>query len=231
MPTLPSSELLRVDRLAYRYSPAAAAVWSNLSFEIRRGERIALFGPNGAGKSTLLAALSGVFNPTEGRVVWQGESDRFPATLVPQRADLTLFNRTVADELAYGPRQLGLSADVTAARVKTTAERLGLAKLLDEQPQALSQGQRVRTAVAAALTMSSRLLLLDEPTTGQDSAAMRAMLEALSSTVGTSDGPEAVVFSTHDHEIATRYADRVFRLADGVLTVESPRSDEVGGDR
>lgn len=227
---VPSTEpLLRVERLAYRYSPEAAAVWTDVSFEIRCGERIALFGPNGAGKSTLLAVSAGVLRPTDGHVMWPGTADRFPATLVPQRADLTLFNRTVADELAYGPRQLGLPADVVAARVNATAERLDLTQLLDEQPQALSQGQRVRTAVAAALTMSPRLLLLDEPTTGQDSAAMRAMLDVLSSAVGTSDGPEAVVFSTHDHETATRYADRVFRLTDGALTIESPQSDGTGG--
>lgn len=209
-----------IENLSLQFAPDAPTVWSDVSFTLHRGERIALVGPNGAGKSTLLGALAGTLKPTSGTITWSGESPRFPATLVPQRVDLTLFNRSVFDELAYGPRQCGLDDVATDARVRSIARRLLLEPLLDEHPQALSQGQRVRTAIAAGLTTAPRLLLLDEPTTGQDAAAVTTVMEALAASVGTADGPETLVFSTHDLRTAARFADRMLVLSEGTLIAD-----------
>ncbi len=218
---VPSSEpVATIEGLTFRFSPNAPPVWSDVSFTLRRGERVALVGPNGAGKSTLLGALTGTLRPTGGEMKWRGEVDRLAATLVPQRVDLTLFNRSVYDELAYGPRQAGLDEAAIDTRVRTVAQRLLLESLLDEHPQGLSQGQRVRTAIAAGLATAPRLLLLDEPTTGQDAAAVATVMKAISASVGTPDGPEALLFSTHDLRTATRYAERILVLAEGTLVAD-----------
>lgn len=197
-------------------------IWSDVSFEITRGERIALLGSNGAGKSTLMGVLADLLRPTAGYVEWPARDEETrcqgPDTvLVPQRAELTLVNRTVAEELAYGPQQSGLDRGAIAERVRAVAERFALLELLAEPPQAISQGQRVRTAIGAAAATSPRLLMLDEPTTGQDSAMVAHIMETLSATIGREGEPEALLFSTHDLATAVRYADRVFVVAEGKL--------------
>lgn len=223
-----SEQVVAAKGLSFGYSNDAP-IWSDVSFEIARGERIALLGPNGAGKSTLMGVLAGLLRPSAGSVAWGPRSKethgRRPDTvLVPQRAELTLVNRTVAEELAYGPRQSGLAASAIDEREAVTAERFALADLLDEPPQALSQGQRVRTAIAAAAATSPRLLMLDEPTTGQDSAMIARVMETLSAMIGRAGEPETLLFSTHDLATATRYADRVLVVAEGtLLAVCTPR--------
>jgi energy-coupling factor transport system ATP-binding protein len=219
---------LRIEGLAFRFPNSQTSVWSDLSFDIRRGERIALVGPNGGGKSTLLSILAGLLRPTAGRLAWSSGSPRLPATLVPQRADLTLFERTVADELAYGPRQAGLAPAIVAERVDAVAPLFGLADLRSELPQALSQGQQVRTALAAAVATAPRLLLLDEPTTGQDGPTMRRMMAVVRASIGSPGGPEALVFSTHDLAIAAEFADRVLLVADGRLLADGSPADVLG---
>jgi energy-coupling factor transporter ATP-binding protein EcfA2 len=214
-------EVVAVQDLSFHY-PDAKPIWSEVTFRIARGERIALLGPNGAGKSTLMAVLAGLLRPMAGRIKWRSRDEETkrlqPDTvLVPQRAELTLVSRTVAAELAYGPWQSGLDRYAIAERVKLMAERFALADLLAEPPQALSQGQRVRTAIAAAAATSPRLLMLDEPTTGQDGAMIAKIMETLSECIGREGEPEALLFSTHDLATAVRYADRVFVVAEGKL--------------
>jgi energy-coupling factor transporter ATP-binding protein EcfA2 len=219
---------LRIEGLGFQYPEARSPVWSDLSFEIRPGERIALVGPNGGGKSTLLSILAGLLRPTTGRQTWSNGSRRLAATLVPQRADLTLFERTVADELAFGPRQAGLTAAIVAERVEAVAPLFGLADLLHELPQALSLGQQVRTALAAAVATAPRLLLLDEPTTGQDGPTMRRLMAVIRDAIDAPGGPEALLFSTHDLAIAAEFADRVLLLGKGRLTADGPPADVLG---
>jgi energy-coupling factor transport system ATP-binding protein len=170
-----------------------------VSLAIRRGERIAVLGRNGAGKSTLLGTLSGRL----------GGAPIVPGVIeVPQDPDLTLFAATVRAEIAYGPRDRRTPADVPAV-----AAALGLAHLHDRAPQGLSRGERLRVAVAAALACRPPLLLLDEPTAGQDPDSVEAVAAALRTTM--SDG--AVLFATHDERFAERHATRVMRIEDGEL--------------
>lgn len=196
--------------VGFRYPQAPCDVWTNLSATIHKGECIALIGPNGAGKSTLLSMLGGALRPTAGRIDWQPAAGRVTGTLVPQQVDLTLFSRTVRDELAFGPRQTGCDAATIVERVEFAATAFQLQALLAEPPQALSRGQRVRTALAAAFATSPSLLLLDEPTTGQDGPTVDLLMAALRRTVGTAQGPAAVLFSTHHLGTALHYADRIW---------------------
>lgn len=181
-------------------------VLKGIDLDVRAGERLALVGPNGAGKSTLLAALAGGFHGVEvrGRVVD-----------VTQDPDLSLFCSSVAEELGFGPSEQGLDPAEVRERVCELAASFGLADLLDRPPQALSRGQRLRVAVAAALACEPDLLLLDEPTAGQDHEAVVAMTKALDQALAGSDRRPAVVFATHDRALARAWATRIVELEGG----------------
>lgn len=177
---------------------------SDVSLVVHRGERLAVVGANGSGKSTLLRLMAGELRASAGRV----EGAR--GLLVPQNPDLGLFCETVADELAYAPRERRGSLDV----VGRTAAAMQVDMLLSRPPQALSRGQRLRVAVAAAMTAEPALLLLDEPTSGQDAAAVDAMFGALAEAGGT------VVFASHDLALVRRFATRAIVLREGRVAGE-----------
>ena len=219
----PADRPLLVDafRVNFRYPRAARPAMPELTFTLHAGERVAVVGPNGAGKSTLLALLAGLLKPTEGEIEFAAhEGAAAPCGLMLQNPDLTLFCDTVREELAFGPRQSQLDEQAVAERVRNVAEQLQLTELLDEPPLALSQGQRLRTALGALLTLEPRLLLLDEPTTGQDQGVVARLLAAMAASVAGSDN-RCLVFSTHDLRSVLRYADRVLILAHGKLLADT----------
>ncbi len=177
-------------------------VLQGVDLQVHSGESIALLGPNGVGKSTLLAAFSGDIPGASvtGRVVD-----------VPQDPDLALFCSTVREELEFGPEDWNIPRAQIVERVTRTAGLLGIDELLERPPQALSRGQRLRVAVGAALTTEPALLLLDEPTAGQDRESIDGIMDALEALPsGTS-----VIFATHDNELARRRAHRIAFLKDG----------------
>lgn len=210
--------LLRVESLAVRFPRAPETVLEEIGFELRAGERVAVAGPNGSGKSTLLAALAGVLKPAGGKIVID-DSDGARCALMLQNPDLTLFCGSVREELSFGPRQAKADETQIAASVAETAAQLQLADMLEEPPLALSQGQRLRVAVAALLTLRPRVLLLDEPTTGQDQPLVQKLLDAVAGSIA--EGQErALLFSTHDLRSMVRYADRVLVLVGGRLLAD-----------
>lgn len=189
---------------------------TDVSLQIRSGERVAVVGANGSGKSTLLGLVSGRLRPSAGRVTRAGR-----CVEVPQNPDLSLFNETVAAELAYGPEEARLPPAEVRARVAAAAAALSVADLLPRPPQALSRGQRLRTAVAAALTCAPRLLVLDEPTSGQDRDQVDRMLAALPATLQGG----AVLFASHDLDVVLRHATRVLVLDHGRIVGDGPPLD------
>jgi len=215
-----SNTIAHINELSFCWPGRTQPLWSDVGFDIRAGECLAVVGPNGSGKSTLLAALAGLVSPSAGRIVLAGATPGSTQIgLTPQNADLTLFCRTVADELAFGPRQLRLEPAEVARRVSQTAEALAIHNLMDQPPLALSQGQRLRVAVAAALTLRPRLLLLDEPSTGQDPQQVCRLLSAVRALLTASE-IGAVLFSTHDPRLVERYATRVLVVAEGQLLAD-----------
>ena len=214
-PPADTAPILAGRGLSHRFGTLLAL--DRVDVRLRVGERIALVGRNGAGKSTLLGLLSGHLpGPVErrGRVVD-----------VPQDPDLALFCSTVYDELAYGPVEARLASVEVHARVAAAAAALSLTELLDRPPQALSRGQRLRTAVAAALSCRPRALLLDEPTSGQDGAQVERMMLGLRSAL--TDG--LLVFATHDLELARRHATRVLVLDEGRIVRQGAPGDVLAG--
>ncbi len=200
-PVLPGGEpCLKGQNLSFSYG--GEPVLAGVDLVVRPGERLAIVGGNGAGKSTLLSVLSGDLDG--GDVVRLGR-----LVDVPQEPDLALFCATVQEELAHGPREAG-SPDVDR-EVREAAMALGVADLLDRPPQALSRGQRMRVAVAAALAAGPAILVLDEPTSGQDRGQVERMMRSLSVHLGE----RSLVFATHDLDLVARHATRVLVLESG----------------
>ncbi len=181
-------------------------VLSPTTLRIGARERVALVGENGAGKSTLIRVIGGHLRAT-GTVAVGGR-----VVDVPQDPDLALFCETVADELAYGPTELGLPGAVVSA----AASALSVTELMDRAPQALSRGQRLRVAVAAALTCRPDVLLLDEPTSGQDREQVDRMFAGLDAQLGDA----ALVYACHDLDVVLRHATRVIVLHEGRVVAD-----------
>lgn len=196
----PGDVVLRAEGLGYHWGVCSGTL------EVRAGDRVALVGPNGAGKTTLLRMLAGELKPLTGRV------DGPLGLLVPQNPDLGLFCRTVADELAYGPRERSTAAD------PGIAVAFGVDGLLDRPPQALSRGQRLRVAVAAAAACRPAVLCLDEPSAGQDRDQVERMFAALRG--------HTVLFATHDLDLVRRHATAIIHVEAGVAraVAEPPAS-------
>src|SRR5574340_442069 len=167
------------------------AVLSEVSFSIRPGERVVLLGVNGCGKTTLLKALDGLVPPTRGAIRYGGDAlddralddaafrrrFRGEVALLFQNVDAMLFNPSVADEIAFGPRQLGLAG--VDERVARWARTFDVERFLERPPFELSGGEKKRVARAALLAVDPKVLLLDEATANLDPASAAGLVDLL----------------------------------------------------
>ncbi len=206
------------------------------------GERVVLLGVNGCGKTTLLKALAGLLAPSAGAIRYAGEvvdaraldraafrrRFRSEVALLFQNVDAMLFNPTVADEIAFGPRQLGLPDGEVGARVARWAETFGVSALLDRPPFELSGGEKKRVALAAILAVGPRVLLLDEATASLDPAWSARLVDFLGGLAGVT-----VLASTHNLSIAEELAPRAVLLAPGRAGAlyDGPTAGLLGDDR
>ncbi|WP_155057368.1 ATP-binding cassette domain-containing protein [Streptomyces blattellae] len=202
---------LRGASFAYEDGPA---VLSGLDFEVCEGRALALLGRNGTGKTTLMRLLSGGLRPHTGELTLDGQRvsyDRKGLTrlrttvqLVVQDPDDQLFAASVAQDVSFGPLNLGLPGPDVRARVDEALAALDIAALADRPTHLLSYGQRKRTAIAGAVAMRPRVLILDEPTAGLDPDGQERLLAILG---GLRAGGTTVVMATHDVDLALRWAD------------------------
>ncbi|GLY17753.1 putative ABC transporter ATP-binding protein [Kineosporia sp. NBRC 101677] len=215
-----------VEGLRFSYPDGHAAL-DGVDLTVQRGERLAVLGPNGAGKTTLALHLNGILRPTDGSVRIDGvpvvkenlQQIRRRVGLVFQDPDDQLFMPTVREDIAFGPRNLGLSAAETAARVESALEKVGLTDLADRPPHHLSFGQRRRAAVATVLAMDADVLVLDEPSSNLDPAARRELAEILLGLDVT------VLMITHDLPYALQLCPRSVILADRRIQADAPTAE------
>lgn len=219
---------VEAENLRFAYQKGSTRALEDVGFDVQEGEIVALMGTNGSGKSTLLMHLCALLKPDSGmvRVLGRDLDDLNAYDLagtvgvVFQNPDLMLFCDAVREDVAYGPRNLGLRQSQVESRVHEALEAMSISDLAEDFPLALSRGQRLRTAVASVLSMQPQLLLLDEPTTGQDRVHIETMMDHL-----TAEGDHpTLVFCTHDVLTACKYADRIATMSRGrVVAVGSPR--------
>ncbi|CAL9645868.1 ATP-binding cassette domain-containing protein [Streptomyces sp. enrichment culture] len=207
----PALVALRGATFGYEDGPA---VLSGLDFDIREGRALALLGRNGSGKTTLMRLLSGGLKPDEGRLTVDGQPvsyDRKGLTrlrttvqLVVQDPDDQLFAASVEQDVSFGPLNLGLDHAQVRVRVAEALAALDITALADRPTHLLSYGQRKRTAIAGAVAMRPRVLILDEPTAGLDPDGQERLLTTLD---GLRAGGTTVVMATHDVDLALAWAD------------------------
>ncbi len=223
-----TAPIVVVDRVRYRY-PGGVVALDDVSLTVAPGEVVGIAGTNGAGKSTLVRLLDGLLLPTTGTVTIDGrDTRRVPVHelartvgLVFQHPRSQLFARTVAEELAFGPRNLGLAPDRVGERVALAAGRLGIEGVLHASPLSLPGPVRRLVAIASVLAMEPRVLVLDEPTTGQDHPTVDRVADLIGSVAA--DGV-AVVCVAHDMRLLAGAASRLVTMASGRIVADgSPR--------
>jgi energy-coupling factor transport system ATP-binding protein len=215
----PASErFLVADQVGYRFPGEPSLAVGPLDLEVRSSEALAILGPNGSGKSTLALMLGGLLRPVTGSVtasdgqpIW-----RLPARQLGQRIgsvfqdpEHQFLTGSVREELSVGPMRVGAKAAEAARRAEALMERLHLAPLAGANPFTLSGGEKRRLSVATALTGEPRVLVLDEPTFGQD---RRTAIELLDLLARQRDEGSAICFVTHDSAFAEALADRTLEL-------------------
>jgi cobalt/nickel transport system ATP-binding protein len=219
--TTPAS--LLVEDVAFAYPDGHQALFG-VDLRLERGERVALLGPNGAGKTTLVLHLNGILRAGRGRVSVAGlpvgkptlREIRQRVGIVFQDPDDQLFMPTVADDVAFGPRNLGLPEPQVAARVAAALEQVGMAEFGDRPPHHLSFGQRRRIAVATVLSMDPEILVLDEPSSNLDPAGRRELAEVLQAL------PVTLLMVTHDLPYALQLCPRSVILDGGTVVADGP---------
>lgn len=231
--------LIELRDVRFRYGDGPE-VLRGVSLAIHAGDRVAVMGPNGAGKSTLARLFIGLNRPTQGQALVNGR-DTAGMTIaeiartvgyVFQSPSHMLFAPTVNEELSFGPRNLGVQRGAIARRVAEALETVGLSEHLNTPPLSLSFGQQKRVSIASVLTMRPRALVMDEPTAGQDYASYTRLMNDL---LGKEEEGrrkkeeegafEALVFVTHDLDLAITYAGRVVLLAEGRIVADGRPED------
>lgn len=215
-----------VEQLEHCYDNGFMAL-QGISFKVQAGDFVALIGQNGAGKTTLVKHLNGLLRPTTGRVT-VGGMDAAAAKVsslarkigfVFQNPDHQIFNDTVFKEVAFGPANLGLPKAEVVARVEEALAAVDLSRYAGVNPQNLSKGQRQRVALASVLAMKTEIIVLDEPTTGQD---YKESLQIMDLALKLNKNGHTVLFITHDMTLVARYARRAIVLCEGRMLMDGP---------
>jgi cobalt/nickel transport system ATP-binding protein len=225
-PTRPEAASLELSGVTFAYPDGHPAL-SGVSLRVGRGERVALLGPNGAGKTTLVLHLNGILSGGQGTVSIGGlkvEKGNLPEIrrrvgLVFQDPDDQLFMPTVAEDVAFGPANLGLRGDELRARVEEALTSVGMAAHRDRAPHHLSFGQRRRVAVATVLAMRPEILVLDEPSSNLDPASRRELADILTGLDIT------MLMVTHDLPYALELCPRAMILDGGVVVADGPAGE------
>jgi cobalt/nickel transport system ATP-binding protein len=226
--------VIKIDRLSFRYSESVQAL-KGVSLEIPTGQFWALLGANGCGKTTLLKILVGLLKPTSGTVTIDGrditrlkDKERFSKiNLVFQDPNDQLFAATVAQDVAFGPANLGLPPEEVAARTAEALAEVGLVGLEERPIHTLSYGQKRRAALAGVLAMRPDVILLDEPTSGLDPKGIYAIMSLLKK-INREKGVSFIV-ATHDVDLVPLFCDQVAVMKKGEL-LSSGEPEKVFGD-
>ena len=225
-----SDTLLSIKDLSYSYDGEKNAL-ENVSFDITKGEFISVLGKNGSGKSTLTKLIMGVIEPDSGSITLQGEDistlsifERSQQIgVVLQNPNHMISHHMIFDEIAFGLRNKGLSEQDVEAKVLSTLELCGLSKYRNWPIEALSYGQKKRVTIASILALEPKLLILDEPTAGQDYRNYTSMLNFIRQ-LNIQLGITVMIIS-HDMHLVLEYTDRSIVISDSQLIADAPMTE------
>jgi energy-coupling factor transport system ATP-binding protein len=220
---------LRIESLSFSY-PSGVEALRDVSLSVRSGESLALVGQNGAGKTTLVKHLNGLLRSIQGEV-WVGDWDTRQHTVaelssrvgyVFQNPDDQLFQSKVQAEVMFGPQNLKWPADRIAELSRTALEMVRLTGMAERHPYDLSPGERKRVALATVLAMDTPVVVLDEPTTGQDYAGVELVGRIVEWLKGQA---KTVITITHDIDFCAEHFERVIVMAGGQIVLDGPSRD------
>lgn len=226
------SEIIRVEHLKYVYNPGMpdeTTALDDVSFSVEEGDFVGIIGSTGSGKSTLISHFNGLNRPTSGRILidgkdmWEQGADlrafRFQVGLVMQYPEYQLFEETVAKDVAFGPKNLGLSEQEVDERVHYALQEVGLVyeDIAERSPFELSGGQMRRVAIAGVLAMRPKTLILDEPTAGLDPAGRRSILGMIRELHAA--GGLTVVMVSHNMDDISSLATRLVVMSRGRMVL------------
>ena len=211
--------IVEVRDVSYVYPGGVKAI-DGVSLSIKPGEFIAVLGQNGSGKTTLAKLMNGLLKPTEGTVLIKGRDTRKMTVAecarivgyVFQNPEHQIFASTIFEEIAFGPRNLGIPEEDVKRRVEESLKFVDLKKPLNAFPHLLSVGEKHRVAIASVLAMEPEFLILDEPTTGIDFGRSLQIMRLLRR---LRDRGKTVMVITHDLYLAAEFAERIIILKDG----------------
>ena len=212
---------IQTEGLTYRYgigTPFEKTAVDHVDLEIEAGSFVGIIGHTGSGKSTLIQHLNGLLRPTEGKVlldgvdIWADKSKmrqmRFRVGLVFQYPEYQIFEETVAKDIAFGPRNMGLAEEEVQARVRETAAIVGLSEeILKQSPFLLSGGQKRRVAIAGVMAMRPEVLILDEPTAGLDPRGREEILQEIQAYRNQTGA--TILLVSHSMEDVARHAKKI----------------------
>ena len=220
--------LVRFENVAFGYE-SGVEILHGIDLQINRGDVIAVLGPNGAGKTTFVKHAIGLLKPKSGKVLVGGRDTREASVAeiasmlgyVFQSPSHMLFAPTVREELAFGPTNMKHTKEQIELEVKEALKIVNLVEKEQDPPLALSFGQQKRVSIAAILAMRSRILVMDEPTAGQDYQNYMNFMDSILQMPAF----EAIIFITHDVDLAAIYANRVLIISDGKLIADGKPQD------
>lgn len=213
------SILLETEKICFSYEEGKP-VLHDISFQVRKGERIAVVGSNGAGKSTLFLNMNGVLQPDSGSIRYEGEKIekkdwktlRRKVGIIFQNADEQMIASTVFSEVAFGPTNMKLPKEEIKTRVRDALLYMNLEGYESRPPHYLSGGEKKRVSIADILAMKPEILIFDEPTAALDPVNIEVLERVMNQ---LSEEGRTLIVSTHDADFAYRFADRVLVFAEG----------------
>jgi len=219
-------KIIEVKDVWFKYSEEVTAL-RGVSLEIEEGELIALIGQNGSGKTTLAKNLNGLLKPTKGDVIVKGMNTKNTPThiitnivgYVFQNPAHQIFTKTVYEEVAYGPRNQGLSEDEVKERVRMALEMVGLTGYEETHPYDLNYGQMKLLMIASIIAMQPEVYVLDEPTSGQDHRGRRELIRLIRK---LNDEGKTIIVITHDMRFVAETSERTILMANGKVIGDGP---------
>lgn len=224
----PPDTALHISALDFSY-PDKPDVLQKIHLHITHGERVGLIGPNGAGKTTLFLIACGILKPTSGEVSLLGKSvinGRFnpEVALVFQRSDDQLFCPSVWEDVAFGPKNMGLTPAQIEQRVQEALGAVGAEKLAQRPVHHLSEGEKRVVSIAGALAMRPRVIIYDEPSAGLDIRSRRRLISILQNSTQTN------LIASHDMELILEVCSRVILMDQGVIIADAAPLEIMGNE-